>query len=112
MSYNRWPQAFFVLFLSLFRVAQAECTEIKCPSQYKGELLSSVQLFDGPPEAKADLEPEWGGYHGLNAPGARVSAYLNLMCNYAGLKSAMIIVLPASVRECLFSKPAPQVSCR
>ena len=82
MSCNRWPQTLFVFCFSLFGVAQVAFAEIKCPLQHEGGLLSSVQLFDGPPEAKADLEPEWGGYHRLNAPGARVSTYLNLMSNY------------------------------
>lgn len=112
MLFSRWLRTFFVFCFSLTGVTQAAFAEIKCPLQHEGGLLSSVQLFDGPPEAKADLEPEWGGYHRLNVPGARISAYLNLMCNYTGVKSGVIILLPASVRECLFSKPAPQVSCR
>ncbi|GGF19300.1 hypothetical protein GCM10011611_26510 [Aliidongia dinghuensis] len=53
MSLNRIALALLVLIPTL-----ASAEEIKCPDAQAGTHLSTVTLFDGPPDEHADLMPD------------------------------------------------------
>ena len=112
MSWDRGSKASFAFFLTLCGFSQAAFADIRCTLRHEGRALSDMDLFYGPPEEKASVEPQPGGYYRLNRPGVGVSAFLYLQCRYAGTDAKVTFLLPATVLECLFQKPDPEISCR
>jgi hypothetical protein len=85
--------------------------EVKCPSYQSNHPLSSIVLFDGPPEEKADLMPDQSTGSGDHANSSWDVRYifangrtLSVVCRYFGLSDSknVTIRVEKKVQRCVF----------
>jgi hypothetical protein len=106
-------------------VSMAHGEEAKCPSYKDKSPLSTVVLFDGPPEQRADLMPDVSKGRGDHAYASWDVSYvfdsgrnLFLVCRFAGMTDtdAVTVKVEKRVQRCIYrthgkGKPA-QLTCR
>lgn len=82
-----------------------------CPARNGREPLTTVTLFDGPPEERADLIPDESRGSGDHAYARWDVKYiyeagrvLFLQCQYSGNNASQVLVIPvkSKVRSCVF----------
>lgn len=112
-----------VLLLTLNGPAHAQ--DPRCPSYQGKSPLSSVALFDGPPEQKADLAPDVSKGTGDHAYASWDVSYifdsgrtLFLVCRFAGAdnSNSVTVKVEKKVRRCIYrtysgTRPA-KLSCK
>jgi hypothetical protein len=92
----------------------ASAAVVSCPAAAHGHRLATVQVFDGPPSERADLEPD-GSVWDLKAIRPTSSPKgLFLVCGYGGGGRFVSLPLPNNVGSCrrAASLSAPRVLCR
>ncbi len=95
--------------LILMPPSTVACAMTGCPAVNKGNFLTGVEVFDGPPSEMASLKPGDGGWK-LNYKAAAPDEHFYLECRYAADGVALAIRLPPTVLSCLINK-YPQISC-
>ncbi len=99
------------LLFGLARSFTLHAAEIKCPSYHGRAALSSVVVFDGPPEERADLNPDKSTVKGDRGFASWDVRYvfdggrsLFLVCRFAGLSDAEAVTLKIEkkVGKCVF----------
>jgi hypothetical protein len=120
LSLNR-----LILVLAVVLTGTARAEEVACPSYQGKNALSSVVLFDGPPEQKADLMPDVSRGDADHAYASWEVGYifesggsLFLVCRFSGSSDAngLTIKVEKKVQRCIFrthgrSRPA-ELSCK
>lgn len=97
----------FVLFFLISTEGIATAGTIRCPNE---KLLSSSDIFDGPPSERASLISIPGGWVFPRNYVPKEGYYLQ--CTYQGTAHAAIFRLPPTVTKCLFDKHWPIVACQ
>lgn len=120
MSLNK-----IILGVALALAGTAHAQEVKCPS-YQGKVpLSTVVLFDGPPEQRADLMPDVSKGTGDHAYASWDVSYifasgrnLFLVCKFASSPNStdVTVKVEKKVQRCIYrthsgAKPA-ELSCK
>jgi hypothetical protein len=99
--------------------------ELRCPSYEGRKALTTVDLFDGPPEQLADLVPDISKGTGDHAYASWKVGYiftagrkLYIVCSYTGAQQTSKVILKSDkkVDSCIFrthgkTRPA-ELSCR
>jgi hypothetical protein len=92
--------------LCIFIFATAvHADEIRCPAKSGNNKLSNVSIFDGPPEEKADLEPDnskagvstWDVSYIFENGGK-----LYLQCEYSGSPKPIVVEVDKMVHVCTY----------
>lgn len=97
--------------------------DASCPRHRKTEALTSVDLFDGPPDEMAQLKPDVSRGQGSHAYASWDVGYifdqgrnLFLVCKYMGSEPAITLKVNKKVRSCTFKgalgKAPAQMSCK
>lgn len=114
-----------MLSIALVLAGTTHAQQAKCPSYQGKNFLSSVVLFDGPPEQRADLMPDVSKGSGDHAYALWDVSYifasgrnLFLVCRFGGLENSsdVTIKVEKKVRRCIYrthsgGKPA-EMSCK
>jgi len=98
--------------LALLLACTAQAQETKCPSYHGKNPLSTVSVFDGPAEEKADLVPDVSKASGGRLVSASwqvgylygIGRKVFLVCRFAGLgdADAATIKVDQKVQTCIF----------
>jgi len=97
----------------MMTLALVSVAAISCPAMLQGRPLATVQVFDGPPRERADLEPD-GRFWDLKAIRSTSSPEgFFLVCGYGNGRVATLR-LPRNVQSCRRSGSlsSPRVACR
>jgi hypothetical protein len=104
-----------ILFCGLTLASVACSSETTCPALQDKHPLSSVILFDGPPEEKADLMPDASTGKGDQAVSTWNVGYiftsgrkLFLVCKYSGTPQSgnVTVKVEKKVDRCVFRAPS------
>jgi hypothetical protein len=101
-----------ILGVALVLIASiAHAQEAKCPSYQGKRPLSSVVVFDGPPEERADLIPDFAKGNSDHVYASWEVSYifdagrnLFLVCRYAGSGDAEAVTIKVDkrVKQCIY----------
>ena len=120
-----WSNRVILTLAVAFAVHTVHAKEVKCPSYQGKSALSTVDLFDGPPEERADLMPDVSKGNADHAYASWEVGYifdkgrnLFLICHFSGSDDAdgMKIKVEKKVQRCIFrthgsGKPA-ELTCK
>jgi hypothetical protein len=92
--------------------ALASAAVVSCPAPLAGHRLATVQVFDGPPSERADLEPEGSAWDLKAIRSTSSPKGFFLLCGYGG--RAVTLHLPRDVEACrrTGTVAAPRITCR
>jgi len=108
MSLNK---LIFSVALVLSPIGTAHAQEAKCPSYHGKHPLTSVVVFDGPPEQRADLMPDVSKGSGDHAYASWDVSYifdsgrnLFLVCRYAdaGNANTVTVKVEKKLQRCIY----------
>jgi hypothetical protein len=93
--------------------ALASTAAISCPATLQGRPLTTVQVFDGPPRERADLEPDERLWDLKAIRSTSSPEGFFLVCGY-GSGRTVTLRLPRTVETCRRSGllSSPRVACR